>query len=55
MQSRSLSRELALLMLGQVSERVPAANLSLEGLLQQALASLSQCVREALDNAAVDL
>jgi N utilization substance protein B len=55
MQSRSVSRELALLMLGQVSDRVPAADLSLEGLLQQALASLSQCVREALDNAAVDL
>ncbi len=44
-----------MLMLGQVSDRVPAADLSLEGLLQQALASLSQCVREALDNAAVDL
>ncbi|MCP9885468.1 transcription antitermination protein NusB [Synechococcus sp. ATX 2A4] len=55
MQSRSVSRELALLMLGQVSDRVPAADLSLEGLLQQALASLSQCVRESLDNAAVDL
>ncbi|MCT0209533.1 MAG: transcription antitermination factor NusB [Cyanobium sp.] len=55
MQSRSVSRELALLMLGQVSDRVPTADLSLEGLLHQALASLSQCVREALDNAALDL
>jgi N utilization substance protein B len=62
MQSRSLSRELALLMLGQTSDRAggsgpaaaPAA-LPLETLLQQAQASLSQHVREALDRSAADL
>jgi N utilization substance protein B len=60
MQSRSLSRELALLMLGQTSDRADgpnqaAAGLSLETLLQQAQASLSQHVREALDRSAADL
>jgi N utilization substance protein B len=62
MQSRSLSRELALLMLGQTSDRAdagakgsPAAEAPLESLLQQALASLSQHVREALDRSAEDL
>jgi len=59
MQSRSLSRELALLMLGQTSDRADgagpaaaAAALPLETLLQQAQASLSQHVREALDRSA---
>lgn len=62
MQSRSLSRELALLMLGQTSDRADgsglaaaAAGVSLETLLQQAQASLSQHVREALDRSAADL
>lgn len=64
MQSRTLARELALLMLGQVNDRGPAANAagtaalaegSLEGLLQQALTSLSQHVRDALDRSAEDL
>jgi transcription antitermination protein NusB len=62
MQSRSLSRELALLMLGQTSDRpdgsgpaAAAAALPLETLLQQAQASLSQHVREALDRSAADL
>jgi len=62
MQSRSLSRELALLMLGQTSDRADAgakgslaAEAPLESLLQQALASLSQHVREALDRSAEDL
>jgi N utilization substance protein B len=60
MQSRSLSRELALLMLGQTSDRGDGSNqaapgLSLETLLQQAQASLSQHVREALDRSAADL
>ena len=61
MQSRTLSRELALLMLGQVSDRardstqVAAADTALETLLHQALASLSQHVREALDRSAADL
>jgi N utilization substance protein B len=58
MQSRTLSRELALLMLGQVSDRAdgpPVADLSLESLLHQALSSLSQHVRDALDRSAADL
>ncbi len=58
MQSRTVSRELALLMLGQVSDRsgsVPAADTTLDTLLQQALASLSLHVRETLDRAAEDL
>ena len=60
MQSRTLSRELALLMLGQTSDRADgshqtAPGLSLETLLQQAQASLSQHVREALDRSAADL
>ncbi|MHA3960313.1 transcription antitermination factor NusB [Synechococcus sp. LTW-G] len=55
MQSRSVARELALLMLGQVSDRQPSADASLDTLLQQALASLSQHVREALDQAATEL
>jgi N utilization substance protein B len=55
MPSRSISRELALLMLGQVSDRVPPADLPLDSLLQQALASLAQHVREALDNSELDL
>jgi N utilization substance protein B len=55
MQSRTLSRELALLMLGQISDRVPVAELPLDVLLQQALASLSQHVRDALDRSAEDL
>jgi N utilization substance protein B len=46
---------LALLMLGQVSDRQPAADTPLDSLLLQALASLSQHVREALDQSAQDL
>jgi N utilization substance protein B len=52
MQSRSVARELALLMLGQTSDRVPAADLALDGLLNQALSTLGQHVREALDRSA---
>ncbi|MFN9695613.1 MAG: transcription antitermination factor NusB [Synechococcaceae cyanobacterium] len=59
MQSRTLSRELALLMLGQVSDRAatapPSAEPALESLLIQALNSLQQHVRDALDRSAVDL
>jgi len=55
MQSRTVARELALLMLGQISDRQPAADTPLDTLLQQAQASLSQHVREALDQAATDL
>ena len=60
MQSRTVARELALLMLGQISDR-PAgagaapADLALDTLLHQALATLSNHVREALDQAAGDL
>jgi N utilization substance protein B len=63
MSSRSLSRELALLMLGQTNDRGQSGSArqgagsepSLDGLLQQALASLSQHVRESLDRSAADL
>ena len=62
MQSRTVARELALLMLGQVSDRAPAgsaaspaADAGLNALLQQALATLSHHVRDALDQAANDL
>lgn len=58
MQSRTVSRELALLMLGQVSDRhgsAPSADTALDTLLHQALASLSLHVREALDRSAEDL
>jgi N utilization substance protein B len=61
MQSRTLARELALLMLGQVSDRGAAATSAsladtpLQSLLHQALASLSQHVRDALDRSAEDL
>lgn len=63
MSSRSLSRELALLMLGQTNDRGQsgsarqgsASEPALDGLLQQALASLSQHVRESLDRSAADL
>jgi N utilization substance protein B len=58
MQSRTVARELALLMLGQTSDRPDgdtAADTPLDQLLHQALATLSQHVREALDQAAADL
>jgi N utilization substance protein B len=57
MQSRTLSRELALLMLGQLPDRAaaPESDLPMETLLQQALASLSQHVRDSLDRSEEDL
>ncbi len=65
MPSRSLSRELALLMLGQVSDRgreptssgvvPPAADASLEVLMEQVLEGLALHVRDALDRSAEDL
>lgn len=63
MPSRSLSRELALLMLGQTNDRgvsdgdrgPSGAEPSLDDLLQQALATLTQHVRESLDRSAGDL
>ena len=56
MQSRSLSRELALLVLGQCPERVDdPPDLSLDTLLQKALDSLMQHWTEVLDCCAEDL
>ena len=58
MQSRTVSRELALLMLGQLSDRggsPPESETSLETLLLQAITSLGEHVREALDRSAEDL
>lgn len=57
MQSRSLARELALLVLGQLSDREAqaAADLSLDSVLQKALESLQQHWRESLDTCAADL
>ena len=56
MQSRSLSRELALLVLGQCPERVDdPPDLSLDTLLQKALDSLMQHWTEVLDCCAGDL
>jgi N utilization substance protein B len=61
MQSQTLARELALLMLGQVNDRDGAgadarlAETSLETLLRQALTSLGQHLREVLDRSAAEL
>jgi N utilization substance protein B len=57
MASRSLSRELALLVLGQVSEqnKLSTADLGIESLLEKALESLTQHWREALDSSATEL
>jgi N utilization substance protein B len=59
MQSRTLARELALLVLGQISDRAsataPSADTPLEVVLQQAQASLAEHVREALDRSADEL
>ena len=56
MQTRSLSRELALLVLSQCAERDRSLSLdSLEALLQKALESLMQHWREVLDRCAADL
>jgi N utilization substance protein B len=55
MQSRSLSRELALLLLSQIPDRGPAAvpaDTSLVGLLEQALAALGDHVRDSLERCA---
>ncbi|MFN9645668.1 MAG: transcription antitermination factor NusB [Cyanobacteriota bacterium] len=55
MQSRSLSRELALLLLGQLPDRGAVAvpsDTSLLGLLEKALATLSDHVRDSLDRSA---
>ncbi|BEV35392.1 transcription antitermination factor NusB [Synechococcus sp. M16CYN] len=57
MASRSLSRELALLALGQVSEQKQSAvaDLAIETLLEKTLDSLTYHWREALDSCAMEL
>ena len=57
MPTRSLSRELALLVLGQVPEqKAPSVtDLSLDAVLDKALESLTQHWRESLDSSAADL
>ena len=57
MATRSLSRELALLVLGQVPEQKSAsvADLALDSILDQALDTLTQHWRESLDASAVEL
>ncbi|MEI8249791.1 MAG: transcription antitermination factor NusB [Synechococcus sp. ELA057] len=63
MQPPTLARELALLMLGQVSDRDRAgeaaddrlAQLDLDALLRQALTGLGQHLRESLDRSAAEL
>ena len=57
MQSRSLSRELALLLLGQVSDKSKSDDRhpTMENLLQKALDSLMQHWRESLDGSASEL
>ena len=57
MATRSLARELALLVLGQVSDQKPiaAADLAMDSVLEQALESLMQHWRESLDSSAAEL
>ena len=57
MATRSLSRELALLVLGQVPEQKSAsvADLTLDSILDQALDTLTQHWRESLDASAAEL
>ena len=53
--SRSLARELALLILGQISDKTTAHELTLEDLLLAALAALHGHMRDALERSAQDL
>ena len=57
MATRSLTRELALLVLGQVPEQKSAsvADLALDSILDQALDTLTQHWRESLDASAAEL
>nr|AUG32398.1 transcription antitermination protein NusB [Paulinella longichromatophora] len=55
MQNRTVARELALLILGQVQEHRSFSQFSIDQLLYNSLNSLAQHVREALDSAAIDL
>ena len=53
--SRSLARELALLILGQISDKTTTHDLTLEALLLAALAALHGHMRDALERSAQDL
>ena len=57
MATRSLARELALLVLGQVSDQKPTAmaDLAMDSVLEKALESLMQHWRESLDSSASEL
>ena len=57
MATRSLARELALLVLGQVSDQKPIAmaDLAMDSVLEKALESLMQHWRESLDSSASEL
>ena len=57
MATRSLARELALLVLGQVSDQKPTAiaDLAMDSVLEKALESLMQHWRESLDSSAYEL
>ena len=57
MATRSLARELALLVLGQVSDQKPIAmaDLAMDSVLEKALESLMQHRRESLDSSASEL
>ena len=57
LKTRSISRELALLVLGQISDKeiVGLNTISLEGLMNRALESLTDHLREGLDNSAREL
>ena len=57
MATRSLARELALLVLGQVSDQKPIAmaDLAMDSVLEKALDSLMQHWRESLDSSASEL
>ncbi len=55
MQNRTIARELALLILGQLQEFGQRGDLSTEQLLAQAMASLNSHLRESLDRSAEEL
>ncbi|MEB3241640.1 MAG: transcription antitermination factor NusB [Synechococcus sp.] len=55
MQNRTIARELALLILGQLQDSAAKDGLSTEQLLAQALASLNSHLRESLDRTAEEL
>ena len=55
MQNRTIARELALLILGQLQDRHAPEATTTEQLLAQAMASLNSHLRESLDQAAEEL